>query len=99
MAPEEYDAEELECFVEEDLVEALQRIEQYREKPDAAGAAFKHLLMNDAKLRECWHQFTQAGGLSSDEFDRFIKGRFRYRHTRQRNHLRCFSTRLLTVGD
>jgi hypothetical protein len=83
-----YDADDYEADLKDDLLEALQCIEQCREKLNAAAARLGSLL-SEPLLQELWSEFSKAGGLTSRDLQRYLDGKIiRYRPTRQKKHLR-----------
>jgi hypothetical protein len=39
-----------------------------------------------------WREWNEAGGVSADDFERFLDDRMRYRPTKRKRHLRLIST-------
>jgi hypothetical protein len=72
------------------LLGLLYAIERQQRELAAAAMARQRLLRADANLRELWTRFTEAGGITAADLEQFMAGRFRYRRTHQRRHLRLF---------
>jgi len=73
-----------------DEVVALWRgIERNRREIDELYAVFDDWLAGSPQLAKEWNAFTRSGGISADDFLRFLSGQFRPRYrVRQRKHLR-----------
>jgi hypothetical protein len=75
-------------ITEDEVVELLQSMERYRQRIADAAFVFSDWLEGSPQLQEVWNKFIQAGGITADDFRKFLDGRFRYRLIRQRRHLR-----------
>jgi hypothetical protein len=74
---------------EEELLDALERIEEARRELEAQRRYFEAVLAADDYLQEQWAGFLRHGGISAHEFRNYLAGKIiRYRANRKRRHLR-----------
>jgi len=73
---------------------ALRRIESIRYSIENERANLQALLRNNPQLAAKWQEFAAGGGISADDFEAFLNGKFRVRlGARTRRHLRLISNR------
>jgi hypothetical protein len=87
---EEYQ-DEIDFITEGDVVKLWTTIEQYRRAIAWQDARFKRWLEVSPQLQKHWKQFTDAGGVTADDFSKFCAGRMRHKSTRENKHLRLIS--------
>lgn len=75
------------------LLRHLEEFDTLRDDLNDTRGSLSALLRDEPKLQLLWKKFQRAGGLSADDFRRFLKGKLRPRITRQRKHLRLISVR------
>jgi hypothetical protein len=81
--------DEFECLpMREQLRQLAREIDDARERLAVKQLKVDRELSRQPRMREYWAEFTSAGGVTADDLDQFIAGRFRYRRTRQQKHLR-----------
>jgi hypothetical protein len=68
-------------------------IEKHRQAIAHQDARFRRWLQFSPQLREHWKQFTDAGGISSEDFAKWCAGKMRHRSTREKKHLRLISNK------
>jgi hypothetical protein len=74
---------------DEELIDALERIEQARRELAAQHRYFNSVLAAEPCLQEQWAGFLRQGGITAHEFRNYLAGKIiRYRATRTRKHLR-----------
>jgi hypothetical protein len=71
----------------------LRHAESLRHDLENVLARLRAWLRNNPRLAARWAEFTAAGGISSEDWQRFLAGNFRSRLTRTRKHLRLVSNR------
>ena len=76
---------------EEALRYSLRRIESHRQSLENERASLQSLLRNNPRLAAKWAEFTAAGGVSSNDWEAFLNGKFRAKLVRTRKHLRVVS--------
>jgi hypothetical protein len=98
----EFDDDELDDFDgnpdDDDVIRAnevialLRRIEWNRKALEDAHSKFKEWCSQSSELAATYRKFTAAGGISADDFTRFLEGRFRHRPARAKRQLRLVSS-------
>src|SRR5262245_90465 len=85
-----------EIFTEDDAKTAflsiLDSVERCRAQLRDELALLARALQEEPELQRQWQEFTRVGGVTADEFRRFLEGRFRHRRTRQRRHMRLVAS-------
>jgi hypothetical protein len=74
--------------IDEQLYHQLQVIESDQELLHRDVTKLYDLLGSYPSLEKRWNEFQKAGGISAQEFYRFIRNRFAPRKVRMKNHLR-----------
>jgi hypothetical protein len=78
---------------EDELSGVLRTLDYHREGMQEQTSYLQTLLQCDSELAVKWKQFTSAGGISAEDWERFLAGNFRSRITRTRRHMRLVSSR------
>jgi hypothetical protein len=87
----DYDADR--DFIEHDeVIDLLQSIERHQHALREAYRTIQQWLDGSEQFAEAWCEFTESGGVSADDFVRFIAGTFRCRRVRRKKHLRLVSS-------
>jgi hypothetical protein len=76
------------------IIEALERIEQARDAMQTAAEQLTTLIEQDPRdeWQERWQRFINAGGVTVDEFCRWLVHDSQIRRTKQRKHLRLIAS-------
>jgi len=82
---------------QEELSDVLRKLDYQREGMQEQTSYLQTLLQGDPELAVQWKQFTSAGGVSAEDWERFLAGNFRSRITRTRRHMRLVSSRPLRI--
>ena len=75
------------------MIALLRSIERHRCAIAADQAIFAMWLDGAPTLAKVWREFNAAGGVTADDFYKFMHGKFNRRRVRQRKHLRLVSSR------
>src|SRR5262249_59318964 len=78
---------------EKDLENVLYRLDDFRYRLALELRVLNSLLNRHPELRQQYESFLRSGGISSEDFDRFLTGDMRPRLTPRRQHLRLISNR------
>jgi hypothetical protein len=78
---------------EQELLDILEKFDELREKLQRETEFLQMLLEYNPELAGQWQQFTSAGGVTLEDWERFLAGNFRSRITRTRRHMRLVSNR------
>jgi hypothetical protein len=78
---------------EEELLDTLEHLDHYRQQMDVHFVALQSLLRRYPDLQAKWQEFGCGGGITAEDFRKFLAGRFRNRRTRTRRHMRLISNR------
>lgn len=92
----DFDADDEEEYQppEEALLHGLRRTESCRHSLESERANLQALLRNNPQLAAKWQEFAAGGGISADDFEAFLNGKFRVRlGARTRRHLRLITNR------
>jgi hypothetical protein len=89
----EEEEEEFEYDPEEELESLLHTIDRNRQQLTSALARLNALLNRHPSLQEQWCEFQSSGGISGQDFGRFLDGDMRARLIPRKGHLRLVSTR------
>ena len=76
---------------EEELKYLLHHLDHYRSQLESGMRQLNSLLNRYPELRQQYESFLRSGGISSDDFDRFLDGDMRPRLTPRKGHLRLVS--------
>jgi len=76
---------------EEELKHLLQRLDHYRQQLESERRQLNQLLNRYPELRQQYESFLRSGGISSEDFERFLDGDMRPRLTPRKGHLRLVS--------
>lgn len=92
----DYDDDEAEDFYnddpEETLIGLLRRLGNIRDQLDQTQGQLSELLEEEPELAQQYHRFTQLGGLTHEDFERYRLSLLRPRLTRSKRHLRLVSS-------
>ena len=91
--PEDDEDEDFTIDTAKQLLLILRAIDYGRERLDGLQVKLSDLFERYPPVEDMWRQFRKAGGLTADDFVKFLKGQLRPRITRQRKHLRLVSSR------
>jgi hypothetical protein len=80
----------------DELIDVLESIDDARESLDNYQLTLSYLFARHPDLKLQWRKFLQVGGLTADDFRKFLRGELRPRIVRQRKHLRLVSNRKVT---
>jgi hypothetical protein len=83
--------DEIDFISEAEVVKLWNKIEQYRRAIGFQEQRFKRWLEVSPQLQKHWKQFTDAGGITAEDFSKFCQGKMRHRSTREKRHLRLIS--------
>jgi hypothetical protein len=72
----------------DEVSDLLRAIERHRQALRDAATNLQRWLSSSPGFAQTWHGFTAAGGVSADDFERFLDDRMRYRPTKRKRHLR-----------
>lgn len=72
----------------EAIITLLRSIERHRQALRDNETTLRNWLRASSEFRKVWAIFLHVGGLSANDFDHFIDGKFRTRRVRQKRHLR-----------
>ena len=87
------ECDQLDWIEQRQVVELWSTIEKYRRAIAWQETRFKRWLEVSPELKQHWKQFTDAGGISSEDFEKFCAGKMRHRVTRENKHLRLIRTK------
>jgi hypothetical protein len=76
---------------EEELEQILQRLDRFRRQFALEFRLLHSLLTHHPDLRAQYESFLRSGGISHEDFERFLDGDMRPRLTPRRGHLRLVS--------
>jgi len=82
---------------EHELSDVLRTLDYHREGMQEQTSYLQTLLQCNPELAVRWQQFTSAGGVTAEDWERFLAGDFRSRITRTRRHMRLVSNRPLRI--
>ena len=86
------ETEEQDGYISQDeVIELLYNIEYHRNAIANVTDKFEYWLGSSKQLRDVWNRFLIGGGISANDFQAFLNGKFRCRPVRQRRHLRLIS--------
>lgn len=71
-----------------EVIDLLGRIERHREALECEQATLTRWLAGAPELAADWAGFTRMGGVTAEDFARYLDGRLRSRRTRRKRHLR-----------
>ena len=71
-----------------DVIELLDEVEQLRAQLEFNERPLRNWLQQYPTFQNQFMRFLSVGGVTADDFDKFIKGKMRHRLTAQRKHLR-----------
>ena len=90
---EEEEEREPEYDPENELERILQHLDSFRHRFALEFRLLNSLLTRHPDLRAQYESFLRSGGISSEDFDRFLEGDMRPRLTPRKGHLRLVSNR------
>jgi hypothetical protein len=76
----------------DEVIGLLRSIERHRQGLRDHMMTLHRWLNGSSEFAEAWRTFTQAGGISAEDFDKFIDGGFCARRARCKRHLRLISS-------
>jgi hypothetical protein len=75
----------------EDVLCLLRSIERNRQALRDAAKALQRYVEDSPGFAKTWREWNAAGGVTADDFERFLDDRMRYRPTKRKRHLRLIA--------
>jgi len=75
------------------IIDVLRSMERHRQSLRESETTLSKWLRASPEFSGAWNVFMSAGGISAEDFDKFLDGKFRAKHTRQKRHLRLIMSR------
>jgi len=80
-------------FVYDDLIDVLDALDGTRFRLNQQQCKLRQLLNCDPELRGLYESFSRSGGVTGEDFRRFLHGELRPKITRSKKHLRLIACR------
>ncbi len=75
----------------DDVVSLLRSIEYSQRQLRSAAEILQRYVEDSPDFAKAWREFNDAGGVSAEDFERFLDDRMRYRPVKRKRHLRVIS--------